>query len=294
MAGNRRISRTGQWGLRALAALWQVRFVLALAIPYLVLFGWLFAGGEGIGIHPADALEPQRNPVWESPDSEHWFGTTGDGTDLFALSRLAMARSVALAVVIGALGSGFALLLVMLFALDPGEGRFHLLDAMGAGGFLFPPVAGLVIVAGGTDGSLPAVALAFVVVIGFALAPVVAGWFREGERGNHVLAGYALGLARTEMVRYRILPDAARRLLGVFTRLVPTITLAEMALSFLGLMGERFSCGALVAHGRQLILEAPWVAIGPGIMATGVVALLALLGWLVAASSRTGPLPKLF
>jgi len=70
--------------------------------------------------------------------------------------------------------------------------------------------------------------------------------------------------------------------------------LAEMSLSFLGFTGERLSVGVMVERGQAYLIEAPWMAIYPGIFATGVVMAFSLLGWRVSTALRTGPLPPVF
>lgn len=291
---NRRNSRILRGLARFFVRLWQMRRVLLLVVPYLLLLGWLFVGGGRMDVRPAELYGIPEEPAWESPDAEHWFGTTGNGADLFELSRLAMATSVSVAVVSVSFGIALALLLSMLFVFDPGERRFKLVRIVGQTGFLVPSMVVLMILTGGTGGSLGVAILGLILVIAFHLCPVLADWFQEGESGFDVVAGYVLGLSRREIVMNRILPKILRRLVGVFAGYVPVVVLVEMTLSFLGLTGDRLSCGAMIAYGQGLIIEAPWMSIYPGLMATFVVFVLALLGWRVSTALRTGPLPRLF
>ena len=90
----------------------------------------------------------------------------------------------------------------------------------------------------------------------------------------------------------RTIRRVLRRLPGVFAVLVPVAVLAEMSLSYLGFTGERLSVGLMVAHGQAYLIEAPWMAIYPGLLASVVVLALSLLGWRVSAALRTGPLPR--
>ena len=80
--------------------------------------------------------------------------------------------------------------------------------------------------------------------------------------------------------------------MGVFARMIPVLVMAEMSLSFLGFTGEHISVGVMVAYGRDLIIEAPWMALYPGMMATIVVAVLSLLGALAAGVLRTARFPR--
>ena len=291
---NRRQSKVFRALGRLVIRLWQMRRVLLLVVPYLLLLGWLFAAGSRMDVRPGELYGVTDEPAWESPDAEHWFGTTGNGADLFELSRLAMATSVSVAVVSVSLGIGLALLLTMLFVFDPGEKRFELLNVTGQTGFLLPSFVVLVILTGGSGGSLGVAIFGLIVVIAFHLCPVLTSWFQEGESGFDIVAAYALGLSRRGIVMNRILPKILRRLIGVFATYVPLVVLVEMALSFLGLTGDRLSCGAMIAYGQGLIIEAPWMAIYPGIMAALVVLVLSLLGWRVSSAVRTGLLPRLF
>jgi ABC-type dipeptide/oligopeptide/nickel transport system permease subunit len=290
---NRRNSIVVSSSTLALVRVWRIRRVLLLAVPYLLLLLWLFTGGTHMDVRPGEIYEVPAEPEWEKPNAEHWFGTTGNGADLFDLSRHAMATSVSVAVVSVALGIGLALLFTTFYVFDPGEKRFHLLYVMSRGGFVIPSMVVLVILAGASGGSLGVAIFGLILVIAFHLSPVLANWFQEGESGFDVTAGYVLGLSRREIVLNRIFPEVLRRLPGVFASLVPTVVLAEMALSFLGLTGDRLSCGAMIAYGQAMIIEAPWMAIYPGVMASGVVLILSLLGWRVSAALQTGSLPRI-
>ncbi len=291
---NRRQSKLLRSLARSLVRLWQRRGILFLVFSYLILLGWLCAAGSRIDLRPGEFYGIPDNPAWTRPDSGHWFGTTGNGTDLFELSRLAMATSVSLAVVAVSLGITLALLVTMLFVLDRGEKRFALPNPAAWSGFALPPFVVLVILAGGSGGSLGVTLSGLIFVIAFHLCPVLMGWFQEGENGFDVIAAYALGLSRRDIMVSRILPGILPRLIGLFATFVPAVVLIELALSFLGLSGDRLSCGAMVAYGQTLILEAPWMAVCPGLMATLVVTALSLLGWRVSAALRTGPVPRLF
>lgn len=291
---NRRQSRVTRTAKSILARLWQMRRVLLLIIPYLVLFGWLFVGGTRRDIRPGEIYAVPEIPAWESPDEEHWFGTTGNGADLFELSRLAMASSVSVAVVSVSLGIGLALLVTMLFVFDGGKRRFEMIKETARAGFLMPSMVVLVVFTGASGGSLAMAISGLIVVIAFHLCPVLTSWFEEGENGFDVVASYGLGLTRRDIVTNRILPKVLRRLIGVFASLVPVVVLVEMSLSFMGLTGDRLSCGAMIAYGQAFIIEAPWMAIYPGILASLVVMVLSLLGWRVSVALRMGNLPGIF
>ncbi len=288
---NRRQSKLSRSLGVAAVRLWRTRRVLLLALPYLLLLGWLFSGGGAGSPRPAELYALRDAPGWRAPDREHWFGTAANGADLFELSRAAMATSVSVAVVAVAAGIGLALLAVSLFVFDWREGRFDWPERVARAGGLVPAMVGLVVFTGGAGGGqgLAIAGLAFATA--FHLVPVFCGWFREAEEGFDLLAAKLLGLSRREIVLGRALQAVLRRLPGVFAATVPVAVLAEMALSFLGLSGERLSVGTMVARGQAYLIEAPWMAVYPGLFATAVVLALSLLGWRVSAALRTGPPP---
>ncbi|MDF1862187.1 MAG: hypothetical protein P1U87_18370 [Verrucomicrobiales bacterium] len=289
---NRRNSKLNEGTQRFAAKLWEIRFVLLMVFSYLLLFGWLFSGEIRADLRPTEVLTIPDDPLWKKPDAEHWFGTTGTGADLFQLSRVAMATTLAISVVVSGIGVGLTFLVVMMFAFDPGERRFSLLKSIGRTGVFLPAMVVVIVLAGGAGGSLIVTVLTLSVLVALHLSPTVAGWLEEGEERVGTVTGYILGLTRPEIVSNRIVPQILRRLIGVFVALIPPIALAEMGLSFLGLAGGRLSCGDLISRGQEVIIEAPWMAVCPGILATLIVVALALLGWFSSRFFKTGILPR--
>lgn len=288
---NRRQSRLLQ-SLRLLAIrLWQMRRVLLLVIPYFLLFGWLFSGNPPGDVRPEELYGVRDSPQWKAPDQDHWFGTAANGADLFDLSRLALARTASTAVVSVSIGIGLALLVTMLFVFDPREGRFDWLGRANRAVGLLPGMVVLVILAGGSGGGVLVVMAGLALVVVPWLCPVLCRWFDEGEEGFEITAARVLGLSRREIVLGRILPTVLRRLPGVFAALVPVVMLAETALSLLGFCGDRLNIGLMVERGQIYLIEAPWMAICPGIFASVVIAAFSLLGWRVSSALRTGSLP---
>jgi peptide/nickel transport system permease protein len=289
---NRRQSKGARLVRRVALRIWRMRRAFVLSVPYFLLLGWLYSGGVEGDLRPGELYGAREIPAWKAPDEAHWFGTGPNGADLFELSRHAMATSVSAAVVAVSLGVALALLLTSLFVFDLKDGRFDWLGRAARAGGLVPGMAVLVLVTGIPGGSLLLAIAGIAGVVAFHVAPVLASWFQEGEEGFDLVAARILGLSRREIVLGRILPRVLRRLPGVFATLVPVAVLAEMSLSFLGFTGERLSVGLMVAQGQAYLIEAPWMAVYPGLLATGVVLALSLLGWRVSVALRTGPLPR--
>lgn len=275
-----------------LAGLWRMRRVLLLAVPYVILLGWLYGAESEGDVRPVELYESRETPLWDAPGPDHWFGTAANGADLFELSRLAMASSVSIAVVAAGGGIGVAVLMVSLFLFDERPKRFFRIGGASplAGGL--PVMAGLVLFLGTARGGVFLEMIALTLAVGFHLAPVLAAWFREEENAFHIRASGIGGKTRGEMVRRRSFPRVLRRLPGAFAVTMPQVLLVEMSLSFLGLTGERLGVGAMVARGQDYLIEAPWMTIYPGVFAAVIVMLFSLLGWRISGALKTGLLPR--
>ncbi|MEM1442695.1 MAG: hypothetical protein AAGF67_10150 [Verrucomicrobiota bacterium] len=276
---NRKHSKATRHSVALLARAWETRWVFLTAFAYLLMFGWLFAASSDVDMRPSEILFTPLDPEWARPGNEHWFGTTGTGMDLFHLCRIAMAQSLALAALSSGLGLALAFLFVMLFAFDPGERRFLLMKSFGRIGTLMPCALILLIVLAGSGGGMVALVATTSILVAWHVGPKLAGWFEVSENRPDIVSAYVVGLSRSEIVTNRIVPYALRRLIGVFVGLIPHIVLLEMALSYLGLGSERLSIGGMIAYGQGVIIEAPWLAIYPGVFATLIVMMISLLGW---------------
>jgi len=101
--------------------------------------------------------------------------------------------------------------------------------------------------------------------------------FEECEHLGHVIAAAAAGFGRFEILRTQVLPFVWQRLVSYGAMLLPGALLLETALTFAGLgLGKTAtdSWGRLIAEGRSLMFEAPWLLIAPGLV------IAATVGWL--------------
>lgn len=289
---NRRQSKVSQAVVSLAVALWRARRVALLSLPYLLLLAWLFAAGPAREARVQDLRTVPETPAWSPPSREHWFGTTGAGADLFELSRAAMANSLALAAVAVGLGAALALLAASPFLFREDDRRFVWPEKIGGMVRTLPGTVALVVFAGGAGGGQRLALAGIAGLVAVHLVPVLCAWFREEEEGFDLVAARLLGLSRREIVLSRPLPASLRRLVGAFAALLPQAVLAEMALSYLGFAGDRLSVGSLVSQGQAYLIEAPWLSVHPGLLATAVVIALSLLGWRAATALGTGPTPR--
>lgn len=285
---NRKQSKASRHSLVLLARAWETRWVILLALAYLSSFGWLFTAGTVEDIRPSEIFITPADPEWKGPGKDHWFGTTGTGLDLFNLCRISMAQTIALAALASGLGLGLAFLEVMLFAFDRREKRFSLMKSFARIGTLMPCALILLIILAGSGGGITALVATAALLVAWHIGPTLAIWFEESENRPDIVSAYILGLSRSEIVTNRIVPATIRKMVGVFARLIPQIALLEMGLSYLGFGSERLSIGGLVAYGQQVIIEAPWLAVYPGLFAAVVLTVMGLLGWLTSRSLKTG------
>ena len=108
------------------------------------------------------------------------------------------------------------------------------------------------------------------------------------------MAGLALGMTGLTLCRKRTLPVVAKKCFALVSGLLPAVITVEMSLSFLGFLGDRISCGRIIAMGRENLIEASWISVYPGILASAVIALLAGLAWCVARLTKVELFPRIF
>ncbi len=283
-----------RWGADLSAKLYQRRNAISLVSGYLAVFFWLLFGNVETAGTGESVYETPGVPQWSPPARGHIFGTTASGIDLFDISRLGMATSAAFAITVSALGVGFALLSGWLIAFTSGAENLRLAARVSEGFGLVPSFFIFLVLAAGSEGDPTVILVGFSILIGLLYMGQVHSLFEERKSGGDVTAGLALGMSRTSIVWKRDLPAVAKKCFGIFTVLVPLVMLSELTLSFLGLMGDRISCGRLIAEGSAVMVEAPWVSFYPGIMATVVISIFAVLGWCVSGVCKCKPMPRAF
>lgn len=292
--GNKKRSKSARWGAEFTATLYTHRNAISLVSAYLAVFFWLMFGHVEIPDSSAVITEGQEVPQWTPPGRGHLFGTTASGLDLFAVARRGMATSASFAITVSALGVGFALLSGWLIAYTSGAENLRFAARVSEGVGLVPAFFILLVLSAGTRGDPVVLLIGFSILIGFLYMGQVHSLFAERQGGGDLTAALALGMSRTSIVTKRDLPSVAAKCFGIFSVLIPLVMLTEMTLSFLGLMGDRISCGRLIAEGGKVLVEAPWLSVYPGIMATVIVIIFALLGWCVSGVTKCKPMPRAF
>ena len=111
-------------------------------------------------------------------------------------------------------------------------------------------------------------------------ARVMRGAVLVARAQDYVEAARAVGAKTTRILRRHIIPACMAPLMVQQTYIFAVAILAEAVLSFVGVgpPPPRPSLGAIIADGRDNMVEAPWIALSPGVVIAMLVLGLNLLG----------------
>lgn len=197
----------------------------------------------------------------------HWFGTDGNGRDLFV--RTFVGARVSLAV--GITATVVALIIGVLYGATAGflGGRIdnlmmRFVDILYALPFIFFVI--ILMVVFGRNIILMFVAIGAVEWL--TMARIVRGQTLSIRRKEYIEAAEAAGVGNWAIIRRHILPNVIGPVIVFVTLTVPAVILAESFLSFLGLGVQEplTSWGVLIADGAQQMLSYPWMLVFPAAM----------------------------
>jgi peptide/nickel transport system permease protein len=257
---------------------------LRLTLPRAVIIGAVLVGVILLAallagwLAPFDPVKNNYRNRLGAPDDIYWLGTDRFGRDV--LSRILFGARVSLRIGLAvALGSALAGGAVGLAAgwwrrLDPWLMRT--MDGLMA----FPGIL-LAITLAATLGPSEANA---VIALTIATAPRTARVMRGATlvacAQEYVEAARAVGAGTPRLLTRHILPACAAPLMVQQTYIFAVAVLAEAVLSFIGVgpPPPTATLGAIIADGRDVIVEAPWVSLFPGLVISALVLGLNLLG----------------
>ncbi len=215
---------------------------------------------------PHDPSEQDIISRLQPPSADYWLGTDQFGRDI--LSRLMWGARISLTVSLGAIAA--AMVIGGAIGLVSGYigGKFDLFVMQVMDVLLsFPSlILGLIVVALlGPDLVNLVVAIALTAIAPFARvarAPTLA----LKERA-FVEAGRALGFSHTRILFRHILPNILSEVMVMGTLWLATAVRVEASLSFIGLgvKPPTPTWGGMTRDGFENILDAPWLAVFPGI-----------------------------
>jgi oligopeptide transport system permease protein len=231
--------------------------VLALVAGLAALAPWLSP-------HPHDEIYWER--ILAPPDFEnaHWFGTDGNGRDLFVrtlygarvsltVGILATAVSLVIGVTWGAIAGYFG------GRIDDLMMRF--VDIMYSLPFMFFVI--LLMVVFGRHIFLIFIAIGAVEWL--TMARIVRGQTLAVKGKEFIEAARAAGVRNRKIITRHIIPNVLGPVIVYVTLTVPQVILIESFLSFLGLGVQEplTSWGVLIAEGAAQMESAPWLLIFP-------------------------------
>lgn len=234
-----------------------------------------------------DPLLTDVRATLQPPSAAHWFGTDQSGRDVYSRVVFGAGRSVG----IGLLATGLAVIVGVVFgslsAVAPravDAAAMRVVDVLLA----FPEflVALLVVAVLGPGPANIAVAVTI------AAVPVYVRLARAQTRSlaaaEHVEAARIIGVPAVIVHVRHMLPGVLGAVSVLATIGVGTSILAAAGLSFLGLGPTEpiAEWGLMLSAGRNLLLQAPWVAVFPGLAITATVVSVSVVGRILRARTE--------
>lgn len=239
------------------ARLW-VGVALVTMLLLVALFAPLLAPHDPL---EQDLLSAQLPPRWmQGGDPAFIFGT--DSLGRCVLSRLIYSARTAVTVALIA-ATLAALIGVALGLLAGSFGGWvdqiisRLIDVWMA----FPPVLLSIVLAAVIGAGLTSVIVAIVVVDWTRFARVARAETMVQLTRDYAAAARAIGLTRAEVLRLEILPNLVPLLVTLLAVEMGIAILVEVILSFVGISvaGDTATWGSMIAEGRQIVYQAPWI-----------------------------------
>jgi dipeptide transport system permease protein len=208
-----------------------------------------------------DLMSAQLPPAWaEGGAPAYWFGT--DSLGRCVLSRLIYSARTALAVAL--IAASLAAVIGIAFGLIAGsfggwvdQVTSRLIDVWMA----FPPVLLSIVLAAVIGAGLTSVITAIVVVDWTRFARVVRAETMVQLQRDYAAAARVIGLRRGAILRLEIWPNLVPLVVTLWAVEMGIAILVEVILSFVGisLAGDTPTWGGMIAEGRQIVYQAPWI-----------------------------------
>jgi ABC-type dipeptide/oligopeptide/nickel transport system permease subunit len=208
-----------------------------------------------------DLMSAQLPPSWMSGgDPAYLFGT--DSLGRCVLSRLIYSARTAVAVALIAatlaalIGTALGLL-----AGSFGGWADQLISRLIDVWMAFPPVLLSIVLAAVIGAGLTSVIAAIVVVDWTRFARVVRAETMVQLARDYAAAARVIGLSRGKILRLEILPNLVPLLVTLLAVEMGIAILVEVILSFVGISvsGDTPTWGSMIAEGRQIVYQAPWI-----------------------------------
>ena len=208
-----------------------------------------------------DLLSAQLPPAWmQGGDPSYIFGT--DSLGRCVLSRLIY--SARTAVVVALIAASLAALIGValgLFAGSFGGWVDQLISRLIDVWMAFPPVLLSIVLAAVIGAGLTSVIVAIVVVDWTRFARVMRAETMAQLARDYASAARAIGLSPAKVLQLEILPNLVPLLVTLLAVEMGIAILVEVILSFVGISvaGDTPTWGSMIAEGRQIVYQAPWI-----------------------------------
>jgi len=208
-----------------------------------------------------DLMSAQLPPAWVSGgDHAYWLGT--DSLGRCVLSRLihSARTAVAVALIAASLAAVIGIALGLIAGSFGGwvdQAISRLIDVWMA----FPPVLLSIVLAAVIGAGLTSVIAAIVVVDWTRFARVVRAETMVQLKRDYAAAARVIGLSRGGLLRLEILPNLVPLVVTLLSVEMGIAILVEVILSFVGISvaGDVPTWGGMIAEGRQIVYQAPWI-----------------------------------
>ena len=214
--------------------------------------------------HPFDAVDWDRIAVPPDLANANWFGTDGNGRDLFVRTlygaRVSLAVGIAATLVSLAIGVVYGATAGFLGG-KTDEVMMRFVDVLYSLPFMFFVI--ILVVVFGRNIVLIFVALGAVEWL--TMARIVRGQTLSVKRREFIEAARAAGVPNAKMILRHIVPNVMGPVVVYVTLTVPEVIIVESFLSFLGLgVQEPYtSWGVLISEGAGQMESAPWMLVFP-------------------------------
>jgi ABC-type dipeptide/oligopeptide/nickel transport system permease subunit len=208
-----------------------------------------------------DLMSAQLPPAWTSGGEAAYFLGT-DSLGRCVLSRLIYSARTAVAVALIAATLAAAIGIALgLIAGSFGGWVDQLISRLIDVWMAFPPVLLSIVLAAVIGAGLTSVIVAIVVVDWTRFARVVRAETMVQLKRDYAAAARVIGLGRGGILRLEILPNLVPLVVTLLAVEMGIAILVEVILSFVGISvaGDIPTWGGMIAEGRQIVYQAPWI-----------------------------------
>ncbi|MBX6768796.1 MAG: ABC transporter permease [Actinomadura rubrobrunea] len=231
------------------------------AVTGLVLLALLFLFAfVGPLVSPWGHDEIDFTAFREPPSAEHWFGTTGSGRDVFALTVRGMQKSLFIGLCVAVLSTGLAAVVGAVAGYAGGwidRALMWGVDLL----LVLPWFLVVAVLSPAVGGRWPLLIPLLAAFMWMVTARMVRGMTLSLRHREYVLAARFLGVGAPRIIARHILPNLASLLIVDASLGVSVAIIAESTLSYFG-YGVRppdTSLGTLIADGSGTALAYPWL-----------------------------------